>query len=125
MVSGDNIFLIYIMMRWSKISRHIMMSVIRMQSSSLTTTKLVFPDESKLSNKSSEHNIVAAAFASLKEIDDAKSKISSLYIINNKIDNATTVNEILTISEMSSFSKQHALKVNIVIIIYTTYTIYE
>lgn len=102
-----------------------MMSVIRMQSSSLTTTKLVFPDESKLSNKSSEHNIVAAAFASLKEIDDAKSKISSLYIINNKIDNATTVNEILTISEMSSFSKQHALKVNIVIIIYTTYTIYE
>lgn len=109
------------MMRWSKMSRHFMMSVVRMQSSNLTTTKLVFLDEPKISNKSTEHNIVAAAFASLKEIDDAKSKKSSFYIINNKIDNATTVNEILAISEIGSISKQHALKV-IILICFTQFT---
>jgi len=86
------------------------MSVVRMQSSNITTTKLVCLNES---NKPNEHNIVAAAFASLKEIDETKSKNSSFYIINNKIDNATSVKELLAISEMELISKQHALKVNI------------
>lgn len=88
--------------------RHFM-SVVRMQSSSITTTKLLRLDESKANN-----NIVAAAFESLKEIDNVKSKKSSFYIINNTIDNATTVEEILAISEIGLVSKQHALKVNII-----------
>lgn len=97
------------MMRWSKTSRHFL-SIVRMQSSSITTAKLINVEKS---NKPNEHNIVAAAFKSLKEIDDAKSKSSSFYIINNKIDNATTVEEILAVSEIGLISKQHALKVNI------------
>lgn len=105
------------MMRWSRLSRHFMMSVVRMQSSSLTTTKLLVLDESKSTNKPLEHNIVAAAFASLKEIDDAKSKNSSFYIINNKIDNATTIDEILAIAEIAFITKQHALKVNFIMIL--------
>ncbi|XP_001950421.2 FAST kinase domain-containing protein 4 [Acyrthosiphon pisum] len=92
------------MMRWSRMPRHFM-SVVRMQSSSITTTKQVRLNESKVPN-----NIVAAAFESLKEIDNAKSKKSSFYIINNTIDNATTVEEILAISEIGLVSKQHALK---------------
>lgn len=86
-----------------------MLSVVRMQSSSLTTSKLVHVNES---NKPNEQNIVAAAFASLKEINDTKSKSSSFYIINNKIDNATTVKELLEICNTGIISKQHALKVN-------------
>lgn len=100
------------MMRWSRIPRHFMMSVVRMQSSSITTTKIIHHEESKTSN-----SIVAAAFASLKEIDKAKSKNSSYLIINNKIDNATTVEELLSISEMDQISKQHALKVNVFYIV--------
>jgi len=96
-------------MRWPRMSRHLLMSVVRMQSSNITTTKLVCSNES---NKPNEHSIVAAAFASLKEIDEAKSKNSSFYIINNKIDNATSVEELLAISEIELISKQHALKVN-------------
>ncbi|XP_025194838.1 FAST kinase domain-containing protein 4 isoform X2 [Melanaphis sacchari] len=92
------------MMRWSRMPRHLM-SVVRMQSSNITTTKLVRLDESKVNN-----NIVAAAFESLKEIDNDKSRKSSFYIINNTIDNATTVEEILAISEIGLVSKQHALK---------------
>lgn len=99
------------MMRWSRIPRHFMMPVVRMQSSSITTSKLVHHEESKSSN-----SIVAAAFASLKEIDKVKSKNSSYHIINNKIDNATTVEELLSISEMEHISKQHALKVNVFIL---------
>lgn len=95
------------MMRWSRMPRHLM-SAVRMQSSSITTTKLVCLDESKVTT-----NIVAAAFKSLKEIDNAKSQKSSFYIINNTIDNATTVEEILKITEIGLISKQHALKVNI------------
>jgi len=94
--------------------RHFM-SVVRMQSSSITTTKLLRLDELKANN-----NIVAAAFESLKEIDNVKSKKSSFYIINNTIDNATTAEEILAISEIGLVSKQHALKVNIII-----YNIFE
>lgn len=97
------------MMRWSRTSKHLMLSIVRMQSSNITTTKLIHANES---NKPNEQSIVAAAFASLKEIDDAKTKHSSFYVINNKIDNATTVNELLAISEMGIISKQHALKVN-------------
>jgi len=78
-----------------------------MQSSSITTAKQVHVEKS---NKPNEHNIVAAAFESLKDIDNAKSKNSSYYIINNKIDNATTVEELLAISELGLITKQHALK---------------
>jgi len=98
--------------------RHFM-SVVRMQSSSITTTKLLRLDESKANN-----NIVAAAFESLKEIDNVKSKKSSFYIINNTIDNATTVEEILAISEIGLVSKQHALKVNIIYIIFLNYMMF-
>jgi len=80
-----------------------------MQSSSITTVKQVHVEKS---NKPNEHNIVAAAFESLKDIDNAKSKNSSYYIINNKIDNAATVEELLAISELGLITKQHALKVN-------------
>lgn len=101
------------MMRWSRLPGHLVMSVVRMQYSSVTSNKLGGLNEIKtLSNKSNDNNIVAAAFASLKEMDDAKSKNTSFYIINNKIDNANTVEEILAISEMTVISKQHALKVN-------------
>lgn len=96
------------MMRWSRTSRPLL-SIVRMQSSSITTAKLVHLEKS---NKSNEHNIVAAAFESLKEIDNAKSKKSAFYIINNKIDNATTVEEILSVTDAGLVSKQHALKVN-------------
>lgn len=103
-------------MRWSKTSRHVMMSIIRMQSSSITTPNVVRLDESKTANKANEpNNIVAAAFASLKDIDIAKSKNSSFHIINNKIDNATTVEELLSICNMGYITKQHALKVNIML----------
>jgi len=84
------------------------MSVVRMQSSNVTTSKVVPLKEENKPNE--QHSIVAAAFASLKEIDEAKSKNSSFYIINNKIDNATSVEELLAISEMELISKQHALK---------------
>lgn len=97
------------MMRWSKTSRHFL-SIVRMQSSSITTAKLVNYEKSK---KPNDHNIVAAAFESLKEIDNTKSKNSSFYIINNKIDNASTAEEILAVSEIGVITKQHALKVNI------------
>lgn len=101
------------MMRWSRLPGRLMMSAVRMQHSSVTSNKLVGLNEEKaIPNKSNNNNIVAAAFASLKEIDDAKTKSSSFYIINNKIDNATTVEELLVISEMTVISKQHALKVN-------------
>lgn len=100
--------------------RHFM-SVVRMQSSSITTTKLLRLDESKASN-----NIVAAAFESLKEIDNDKSRKSSFYIINNTIDNATTVEEILAISEIGLVSKQHALKVNIIpVYFFELYDVYN
>lgn len=96
------------MMRWSKTPR-LLLSIVRMQSSSITTTtKQVHLEKS---NKSNEHSIVSAAFESLKEIDNAKTKNSSFYIINNKLDNATTVEEILTIADLGLISKQHALKV--------------
>lgn len=104
-------------MRWLRTSRHLM-SIIRMQSSNITTPKLVLPNESKIASKSNDQNIVAAAFASLKELDDAKSKNSSFYIINNKIDNATTVEELLLLPENGLLSKQHALKVSILVLCY-------
>ncbi|VVC24876.1 RAP domain,FAST kinase leucine-rich,FAST kinase-like protein, subdomain 2 [Cinara cedri] len=97
------------MMRLLRTPRHLM-SVIRIQSLSITTSKLVRLDESNMSNKSTDHNIVAAAFASLKEIDNIKSKNASFYIINNKIDNATTVEDLLVLSEVGSITKQQALK---------------
>ncbi|XP_025422415.1 uncharacterized protein LOC112692084 isoform X2 [Sipha flava] len=93
------------MMRWPIIPRHFMMSITRMQSSSIATSKKLHLDESKTSD-----NIVAKAFESLKEIDNAKSKNSSIFIINNKIDNATTVEELLSISDLGLINKQHALK---------------
>lgn len=95
------------MMRWSRTSK-LLLSIVRMQSSSITTTKQV---QFEKSNKANEHSIVAAAFESLKEIDNAKTKNSSFYIINNKLDNATTIEEILTVSDIGLISKQHALKV--------------
>lgn len=95
------------MMRWSRTPR-LLLPIIRMQSSSITTTKQIHLEKS---NKSNEHSIVSAAFESLKEIDNAKTKNSSFYIINNKLDNATTVEEILTIADLGLISKQHALKV--------------
>lgn len=98
------------MMRWSRTSRHFLMSIVRMQSSNVTTPKVVPLKESNKPNE--QHSIVAAAFASLKEIDETKSKNASFYIINNKIDNATSVDELLAISEAELISKQHALKVN-------------
>lgn len=98
------------MMRWPKIPRHFMMSITRMQSSSIATSKKLHLDESKMSD-----NIVAKAFESLKEIDNAKSKSSSIFIINNKIDNATTVEELLSVSNLELINKQHALKVNVLI----------
>lgn len=101
------------MMQWSRTSRHLV-SVIRIQSLSITTSKLVRLDKPNLLNKPTEPNIVAAAFASLKEIDTAKSKNASFHIISNKIDNATTVEDLLSISEIKLISKQHALKVNVV-----------
>lgn len=95
------------MMRWSRTSK-LLLSIVRMQSSSITTTKTVRLEKS---NKPNEHSVVSAAFESLKEIDNAKTKNSSFYIINNKLDNATTVEEILTITDVGLISKQHALKV--------------
>lgn len=90
-----------------------MMSIVRMQSSSTTTPKLVRVEEIKTSNKPNEpNNIVAAAFASLKNLDTAKSKNASFFIINNKIDNATSVEELLAVSDMGFITKSHALKVN-------------
>lgn len=106
------------MMQWSRTSRHLV-SVIRVQSLGITTSKLVRLDKPNLANKSTEHNIVAAAFASLKEIDTAKSKNASFHILSNKIDNATSVEDLLSITETKIISKQHALKV----MSYNLYTI--
>lgn len=101
------------MIRWPRTPRYLL-SVIRIQSLSITTSKLIRLDKPNVSNKSTEHNIVAEAFASLKEMNTAKSKNKSFYIINNRIDNATTINDLLAISEVALISKQHALKVNVV-----------
>lgn len=100
-------------MRWSRMSRPLM-SVVRMQSSNIASSKVIRIDELKSGDKLNENNIVAAAFASLKEIDNAKSKTSAFFITNNKIDNARTVEELLAITETETISKQHALKVSLI-----------
>ncbi|XP_050421430.1 FAST kinase domain-containing protein 4 [Adelges cooleyi] len=105
----------YIMMRWSRTSKQII-SVLRTQASKMSNVKPAIPEEPKTITKISNTNsptssIVAAAFASLKEIDTAKTiKKNVYYIINNKIDNANTIEDLLGLADSSTLSKSQALK---------------
>lgn len=99
-------------MRWSRTSVHFI-SALRLQTRSLNTIKST-NEELKTADKnnSSNSSIVAAAFASLKEIDSIKSsKKNSYFIVNNKLDNANTTEDLLELANAPVLSKSQALKV--------------
>ncbi|XP_050545799.1 FAST kinase domain-containing protein 4 [Daktulosphaira vitifoliae] len=100
------------MMRWSRTSIHFI-SALRLQSRSLNTIKPSAEDFKIADKKNNPSNssIVAAAFASLKEIDSTKSsKKNAYFIVNNKLDNAKTTEDLLELANAPVLSKSQALK---------------
>lgn len=87
------------------------------ESSDLNENKtIVKPNvgQQKRTNNNSTNNIVAAAFASLKSDTKTVSSEIETPITDTRINKATTINELLSISEGIGISRRHALQVLII-----------